>query len=887
MKDIKNKSQITFTKFTDAEKRTAKSYDLLDGELIKIANGNFWNGSFRTININYTELPDYINSMIPGEFLIQGVHQSLSEGNCPGDATRLKKIFPFTNKPGILCIDSDSVQKMNINSLDELNDVLGKIDPCLKGAFKVMSTSASSHIFVNDQEKNGLRGVHTYIPINTTKNNKDILEILHVRSVIAGYCYPKITKAGIVKIYSLVDKALCTSNQPIFEGGAILKNDSISQKKFIETFDGNMLSTNSISPLTQEEHEIYEKITEELKGSVAEEAQKIRQQFINQSSINMREKIKNLTKSNAAAIIDHALTRHELYGQFSILLEIGEEITVQNIIDNPMKYHQMACAHPLDQSIFGKSVIYSNQDKPAIHTFAHGGETFSLCSNYEEPVLADWEVKLNEHVNSFNQTHAQVMLGGKHKIMRTVSENAHYESRISYEFIDQSELKKIYANDQIQVGEKVVRSNIVPVMKDKITAWAEHKNCSVYRKGVRFAPGKNLPKDYFNTWRGFAVEPLKGANIDIVKNHIEQIICGNDPVSIEYFYNWIACTMQYPNKPIGSAIVLRGEKGTGKGTIGHFLRKIWGNHGTHISNPQHFIGKFNAHLENICFLFADEAFYSGNKSHEGILKALITEPTLIIERKGIDAISQPNFLKVFMVTNSDYAVPATKDERRYCVLDVANTRIGDKKYFDALNAACTDKAVQSTFFYEMLNRDISNFNVTAIPESQGLKDQRLYSLKSPGKWLVDSFTQGYFSISNFDEYECKTWKNEVSSAHLYKSYKFWCDSQKLGQYDIETQNTLGRYLTKLFKNQKIKSDVRGYYFGTLSEAIAAFEKYEKVNLDIDLEAEKGQVELDQMDDCSSSILEVEMAVSQIDRFGFIDFSANAQANVSYTANCLN
>ena len=80
--------QISFTKFVDADKKTAKAYDLANGELIKSVGGNFWNGSFETINIAYTELPTFIESMEAGEFIVQGIHQNLHSGNCPSDATR-------------------------------------------------------------------------------------------------------------------------------------------------------------------------------------------------------------------------------------------------------------------------------------------------------------------------------------------------------------------------------------------------------------------------------------------------------------------------------------------------------------------------------------------------------------------------------------------------------------------------------------------------------------------------------------------------------------------------------------------------------------------------------------------------------------------------------
>jgi hypothetical protein len=827
--NIINKNLLRFTKFIDADKKTAKIYDLVNNKLTKSTNGNFWDGSYETININPSELPDFINSLKPCEFLIQGVHQTLSNGRCPEDATRAKDTFPFAESPGLLCIDSDSVNEMGIHSLEELNDALIKIEPCLIDVMKVMSTSASSYISVDGEEINGLRGIHTFIPIDSALNNESILKTLHVRSVIAGYCYAKITKAGTIKINSLIDMALCTSNQPIFEGGAILKNERISQDRQVKTFDGNTLLAHSITPLTEEEYRAYEKRTAELKVSVEEKAKSVRQQYISKVASRMIKKSSGLERSDAATIVERAITKNELFAEFLIYLETGEEITVQDILENPKKYHGAGCAYPLDESIFGKSIIYSDQEKPIIHTFAHGGEVFLLCSNSKKRELAGWEIELNDFVVEFNKTHAQVMLGRKHKIMRTIPAEEHEDSWISYEFINQEELRKIYVNNQIQVGVKFDKAGeIFPVMKDKISAWANHQNCRTYIKGVVFQPGKEVTPEYFNLWKGFAIEPAEGANIGIIKKHIEEIICANDPALIEYFYNWIAYTMQYPDRPAGTALVLRGEKGTGKGLIGHFLRRIWGSHARHISNPNHLVGQFNFHLMDACFLFADEAFYSGDKKNESILKALITEPTIMIERKGIDADPQPNYLKIFMVTNDDYAVPASRDERRYCVYDVSSIKRGDTHYFDELSVACADKKVQAAFLFEMLHRNISKFRVSVIPESRGLKDQMLHSLNSIGKWLADSLVQGYFTIPDWDI----SWREEVKTDDLYQSYLLFCNERKLSQFDIKLKAVLGRYLAKIFKSIKLKGD-RGYRFGSMKEAISAFEQYEKIDLEID------------------------------------------------------
>jgi hypothetical protein len=664
-KEIKT---ITFTKFVDAEGKTAKSYDLVNGELTKSIGGNFWNGSFETINIPYTALPDIIKSMEAGEFIVQGVHQDLDSGNCPADAARKKDLFPFSNKAGLLPVDTDSIDKFDgVVSLDDLVAALVKIEPELKSVMKFCSSSASSYVEYNGVNS-GLRGVHTYIPISSAIDNKTITETFHIRSVNAEFAYPKITKSGNIKINSLVDTALKTSNQPVFEGGAILNDAAITQVPEFKLYEGGVLDISKIKPLTDAERTSYAKNVARLKDSVAKEANAVKSVFISKKGKILKNKLPKLSKKHSEAIIKYAVNDNNLYGQFSILLETGESVTIQEILDNPEKYHLALCAHPLDENIVGKSIIYCNQIKPIIHTLAHGEEIFQL-----HPKIADWEIELNDLVDFLNLTLAQVLLGGKHKIMRSVCAEIHPDHRVTYEFLSIEDLRKIYGNDKIKVGEKI-RTD-APIYKDKITAWADHKNCRVFTGGVIFKPAGNIPSNFYNLWQGFAVQPKSGASTGLIKQHIENIICNKDPELIKYFYDWVAFTMQRPEVPVGAALVLRGEKGSGKGILGHFLRKIWGTHGMQISNPSHLVGKFNNHLADLCFLFADEAFFSGDRQSEGILKSLITEPTIVIERKGVDASPQPNFLKVFMATNSDFAVPASKDERRYGVFDVSSARI--------------------------------------------------------------------------------------------------------------------------------------------------------------------------------------------------------------------
>jgi len=51
-------------------------------------------------------------------------------------------------------------------------------------------------------------------------------------------------------------------------------------------------------------------------------------------------------------------------------------------------------------------------------------------------------------------------------------------------------------------------------------------------------------------------------------------------------------------------------------------------------------------LHSCLFLFADEAYWPGDKAAEGKLKTRISEGTITIEAKGFNAIAAKNRLKL-------------------------------------------------------------------------------------------------------------------------------------------------------------------------------------------------------------------------------------------------
>jgi hypothetical protein len=224
---------------------------------------------------------------------------------------------------------------------------------------------------------------------------------------------------------------------------------------------------------------------------------------------------------------------------------------------------------------------------------------------------------------------------------------------------------------------------------------------------------------------------------------------------------WLAWAIQNPDLQAEVAIVLIGGRGTGKGTLGRWVRDLFGAHGIHITHPRHLTGNFNAHLRSTLFAFVDEAFFAGDKAGNSVLKALITEDQVAIEKKGIDTIPIRNRLKILMATNDAHAVLAGADERRYLVLEVSDCYKQDKPYFRGLNA-WWNAGGKETLLGFLMALDLSGFEIRSIPDTTALESQKTESLDDVDKWLLGVLAEGRWSFE-------REWQSNVTRRAVIQS----------------------------------------------------------------------------------------------------------------------
>lgn len=309
--------------------------------------------------------------------------------------------------------------------------------------------------------------------------------------------------------------------------------------------------------------------------------------------------------------------------------------------------------------------------------------------------------------------------GGKCRVMEEIVDPILLRPRLTRQSFD--DFRNRYMNKYVKVGEddegKPIRA---PVGK----WWLAHEQRRYYDTIV-FAPERDVPGAY-NLWQGFAFNSIQGDKHESFLRHLRDNVCRGDEAHYRYLLGWMARAVQRPGEQGNVAVVLRGGRGVGKGFMAKHFGKLFGRHFLHISNSDHLTGHFNLHLRDCVVLFADEAFFAGDRKSDRTLKTLVTEDLLAIEGKGQDTVQSPNFLHIVMATNDEWAVRAGEDERRYFVLDVGADKQQDTAYFTEIEADLLAGGYENLLHF-LRTYDLSGFEVRKVPKTSALRDQQTHT----------------------------------------------------------------------------------------------------------------------------------------------------------------
>lgn len=426
-----------------------------------------------------------------------------------------------------------------------------------------------------------------------------------------------------------------------------------------------------------------------------------------------------------------------------------------------------------------------------------------------------------------NAKHAIIgNIGGKCRVIEEIDDDVLNRSRLTLSSFE--DLRNRYSNKKVKIG---TDKDGDPIYKPLGKWWIDHPMRRQFDT-IKFLPNGDK-EGVYNLWRGFAVQPLPG-NCDLYLEHLRKNVCSGVKEYYDYLIKWMARAVQFPGSQGEVAIVVRGGKGTGKGFFAREFGRLFGRHNLHISNPSHLVGNFNAHLRDVILLFADEAFYAGDKKHESVLKMLVTEDSIAIEAKGVDVEPYPNFVHLIIAANDPHVIRASGDERRYFVMNIAENNKQDTKYFDAIKKQMNEGGSEALLYY-LQSIDLEGFQVRNVPQTDALYEQKILSMSVIEEWWFRKLKDGH--ILDHDT----SWISDVPCEKIVNDFLNYAEKWKVNRRENET--ALGRFLNKsvphLKRTQPLRSveeqDEYGhsvskkrriyeYNFGSLEDCRKAWEK---------------------------------------------------------------
>jgi hypothetical protein len=314
----------------------------------------------------------------------------------------------------------------------------------------------------------------------------------------------------------------------------------------------------------------------------------------------------------------------------------------------------------------------------------------------------------------------------------------------------------------------------------------------IYDPEGKYSGGENT----LNLWKGLAVQPVKGC-WRLMSEHLFTIICRRDRACWKYLIRWLSHAVQHPGTRPGSVIVLRSDaQGTGKTVVVDWMAEIFGEHGLSLNSPEQFIGEHNDHLENKSFIGLNEPTFPGDHRAAGKFKSMITDSNWTINPKHRKLYTIQNIAHLMLTTNAEWAIPAGSKDRRFLMLDVDASRVGDGS-IKKVRREAADGGV-AAMLHALLQVDLSNFDSWIVPKTAALREQQLRGANSMVQWAADAAASRVLIPADpqlpfaaaplnggFDQ--------EVSGSALYKAYANWCRTMHARAFPYVA---FGRWLSK-------------------------------------------------------------------------------------------
>jgi len=93
-----------------------------------------------------------------------------------------------------------------------------------------------------------------------------------------------------------------------------------------------------------------------------------------------------------------------------------------------------------------------------------------------------------------------------------------------------------------------------------------------------------------------------------------------------------------------------------------------------------------------------------------------------MEKKNIDAFQITDYLNYIITTNNLNCIKLEEGDRRFMVFNTSSKMKGNVEYFKNLASALNDDVIMRKFYEELINRDLSNFDLARDRQNNKIMD---------------------------------------------------------------------------------------------------------------------------------------------------------------------
>jgi len=392
--------------------------------------------------------------------------------------------------------------------------------------------------------------------------------------------------------------------------------------------------------------------------------------------------------------------------------------------------------------------------------------------------------------DKLNQSFAFVFAGGTGNILWETTDR---KGEYAFHLMNKQSFLDIHAANKLHIGDKY---------KPTAQMWLEWPGRRSF-DGLVFEPEIDAGPRWFNLWRGFAVKPASTDEHPMVnrwKEHLFENICNRDKKLADWLTGWFAHLVQKPYEKPLVAVVFRGGKGVGKNALVERVSKLLGGHAMTTSRRRYLVGNFTSHLQRCLLFVLDEAFWSGDKEAEGVVKDLVTGTEHLIELKGKESFTVRNLTRVVVIGNEEWLVPASADERRWAVFEVGEGRKQDRNYFEEMRRGLDEQGGAAHLLRYLMDYKITQ-DVNLAPNTAGLTAQKISSLEPVPQWWYDTLAGGMIAGGDWGG----EWPDTIPTNRLRDALRRWAGNRNIkGRLpnDVNFGKTL-RLMAPSFEKKKL------------------------------------------------------------------------------------